>query len=75
MGNERDRVPERGGEGNREADRRYREATKSFISRGDVEEAAREAQRALDQEPDELEAAERESRSHIAEEDPEVRKR
>ena len=75
MGNERDRVPEKGGEGNREADRRYREATKEYISRGDVEEAAREAQRALDEEADELKAAEKEGRSHIAEEDPEVSKR
>jgi hypothetical protein len=74
MGNEDDRVPEKG-EGNHEADRRYREATKRFISRSDVEEAARKAQHALDEDEEELEAAERVGRSRIAEEDPEVKKR
>jgi len=74
MGNENDRVPEKG-EGNHEADRRYREATKRFISRSDVEEAAREAQRALEEDEEELKAAEKVGRSHIAEEDPEVTKR
>jgi hypothetical protein len=40
-----------------------------------VEEAAREAQRALEEEGEELEAAEQEGRSRVAEEDPEVKKR
>jgi hypothetical protein len=74
MANENDRVPEKG-EGNHEADRRYREATKRFIEQGEVEDAALEAQRALEEESEQLEAAEREGRSHIAEEDPEVKKR
>ncbi len=73
MANEQDRVPEKG-EGNHEADRRYREATKRFVESGEVEEAAREAQRSLDEDEEQLEAAERVGRSHIAEEDPEVKK-
>jgi hypothetical protein len=74
MANEKQNLPEKG-EGNHEADRRYREATKRFISRGDVEEAAREAQRAREVNPDELDAAEKAGRSRVAEEDPEVKKR
>ena len=63
------------GEGNHEADRRYRDDTARFIASGKVEEAAREAQRALEEEGEELEAAEQEGRSRAAEEDPEVKKR
>lgn len=62
------------GEGNHEADRRYRDDTARFIASGKVEEAAREAQRALEEEGEELEAAEQEGRSRVAEEDPEVKK-
>ena len=63
------------GEGNHEADRRYREATKRFIAGGHVEEAAEEAKRALAEDPEELEAAEAEGKSRMAEEDPEVSKK
>lgn len=38
------------GEGNHAADRRYREATEKFIAEGKVEGAAREAQRAVEDE-------------------------
>ena len=74
MANDNDDVPEKG-EGNHEADRRYREATKSFIASGKVDEAAMEAERALQEEQEELEAAEAVGRSRVAEEDPEVKKR
>jgi hypothetical protein len=60
------------GEGNHEADRRYREDTKRFVDSGGVEPAAREAKRALEEDGAELEAAEDRGRSRIAEEDPEV---
>ena len=38
------------GEGNHAADRRYREATEKFIAEGKVPAAAREAQRAVENE-------------------------
>jgi hypothetical protein len=62
------------GEGNHDADRRYREATKRFIDSGRVDEAARTAKRAVEAGDEDLEAAEEEGRSRMAEEDPEVRK-
>ena len=64
-------IPEKG-EGNHAADRRYRDETKRFIASGRVEQAAEEAKQALEDEGEELAAAEKEGRSHIAEEDPEV---
>jgi hypothetical protein len=63
------------GEGNHEADRRYRDDVARFIASGRVDEAAREAKRAVEEEGEELEAAEQEGRSRAAEEDPEVKKR
>ena len=60
------------GEGNHEADRRYREDTKRFVESGGVDAAAREAKRAVEEDGDALAAAEKEGRSHVAEEDPEV---
>jgi hypothetical protein len=74
MASEKDRVPEKG-EGNHEADRRYREETKRFIDSGRVDEAAREAKRAVEEDEGELEAAEQAGRARVAEEDPEVKKR
>ena len=61
------------GEGDPEADRRYREATERFIAEVKVDEAADEAKRALQEDPEELEEAEAEGKKHMAEEDPEVR--
>ena len=60
------------GEGNRQADRRYREKTEQFIAEGRVEPAAREAVRALDNEAEreELEEAEDEARFPAAQDDP-----
>ena len=63
------------GEGDHEADRRYREETERFIASGRVDEAAREARRAMEEDSEELEAAEQEGRSRSAGEDPEVKKR
>ena len=65
------------GEGNRAADRRYREATKQFIDEGKVEPAAKEASRALDDDEDraELERAEEIGRARAKEHDPEIRRR
>jgi hypothetical protein len=74
MANEKD--PQTGkGEGDHQADKRYREETEKFIASGRVDEAAREAQRALAEDPEELEAAEEAGRARAAEEDPEVKKR
>ena len=74
MADKNNQVPAKG-EGDHEADRRYREETERFIASGRVDEAAREAQRAVEEDGEELEAAEKEGRSRVAEEDPEVKKR
>jgi hypothetical protein len=71
MANDPKNAPD-SGEGNHEADRRYREDTRRFVEGGGVEKAAREAKRALENDGEELEAAEDAGRSRIAEEDPEV---
>ena len=53
------------GEGNKEADRRYREKTTEFARSGRVEGAARAAEEALEgPEGEELERARRESGAH-----------
>jgi hypothetical protein len=72
MSQHKRQVPEKG-EGNHEADREYRERTERFVASGRVDDAATEAKRALDEEGEELEAAEAAGRARIAEEDPEVR--
>ena len=53
------------GEGNRDADRRYREATEEYVKSGRPDPAGREAQRSMDadRERRDLEAAERRARS------------
>ena len=65
------------GEGNRAADKQYRERTERFIKQGGVEPAADEARRAMkdDEQREELERAEETGRSHIAEEDPALKRR
>jgi len=64
------------GEGNKTADRRYREATRKFIADGKVTQAADEARRALDDDGEraELERAEQAGRARAKEHDPELRK-
>ena len=56
------------GEGNRGADRRYRDATKKFVDSGAVEPAAKEARRAVDDpaEREDLKEAEKIGKSHRA---------
>ncbi len=55
-------VRDQPGEGNRAADRNYREATREFVEQGRVAKNAKEAARALDgPEAKELERARRES--------------
>ncbi len=59
------------GEGNHDADRRYRDATKRFVDSGAVEPAAKEARRAVDnpKERKDLEDAEKIGKSHRADRD------
>lgn len=58
-----DPVHGKGGEGNVEADRRYREGVKKTLASGEVEELAEEAARALDgEEGEDLRAAEERGR-------------
>jgi hypothetical protein len=57
-------VPPGGGEGDRESDRRYREAAGRFAESGRVEEAAQEAEAALEgEEAEELHEAEERGRA------------
>lgn len=60
---------EQPGEGNREADREYRERTRDFVESGKVDEAA---ERAREQDPQEGERAEEEGLERAKEVDPEV---
>jgi len=57
------------GEGDREADRNYREKTREFVKSGAVPEAKKKAR---DQDPREAEEAERKGKSKAKELDPEV---
>ena len=61
--------PKRGGEGDREADRHYREKTRKFVDSGKVDEAAEKARK---QDPEEGRKAEEAGRERAREEDPEV---
>jgi hypothetical protein len=51
------------GEGNRTADRNYREGVEEHLRRADVSEEAERASKELDERPDELRRAEEEGRS------------
>lgn len=57
------------GEGDREADRHYREKTRDFVESGKVDEAA---EKARNQDPEEAEKAEEAGRKRAKEVDPEV---
>jgi hypothetical protein len=63
-----DDVKKGGGEGDREADRHYRERTEKFVKSGKVEEAARKAG---EQDPEEARQAEEAGRQRAKEDDPE----
>ena len=56
------------GEGNHDADRRYREATDRFVKSGAVDPAAKEARRAIDdpKQREDLKKAEEVGKSHRA---------
>jgi hypothetical protein len=54
------------GEGNKTADKQYREAATDFAKSGKVEEGAKEASRALDEDSEELQRASEESRKPSA---------
>jgi hypothetical protein len=73
--NSRTTNPANEGEGNKTAAREYNEAQHKFAKSGQVEEKAREAEKAVEgPEREELEKAERVGKSHVAEEDPQVKK-
>jgi hypothetical protein len=57
------------GEGDKEADRHYREHTREFVESGKVDEAA---ERARDQDPEEARKAEEAGRRRAKEMDPDV---
>jgi hypothetical protein len=65
------------GKGNRTAAREYNEAQQRFVRDGQVDRKAREAARDLDDSVirRELEHAETIGRRHVAEEDPQVKRR
>jgi hypothetical protein len=64
------------GEGNKSADRRYREGVAKTIKSGQVEKKARDAERSFDSfEGDDLRRAEAEGKKHSHGEDPALRKR
>jgi len=63
------------GEGNKTAARQYNESQRRFAESGQVEEKAREAERALDTDKAELERAEAIGKRHAAKEDPEVKRK
>jgi hypothetical protein len=65
------------GEGNRTAARKYNDAQQQFIKSGRVDQKAHEAERDLDNATirRELEHAEAIGKRHIAEEDPQVKRR
>jgi hypothetical protein len=65
------------GEGNRTAAREYNEAQRQFVHSGKVDEKAQEAKRDLNDEAirRELEHAEAVGKRHVAEEDPQVKRR
>ena len=58
------------GEGSYSGARQYDEATRKFVKKGKVEEAARAAAPKSGAEADEMKAAEDECRRHATEEDP-----
>ncbi|HZS82494.1 MAG TPA: hypothetical protein VFA50_06465 [Stellaceae bacterium] len=64
------------GEGSRTGARQYDKAAERFAKSGKVEEKAREAREAIEgKEGKELAEAEAAGKRHIAEEDPEIKKR
>jgi hypothetical protein len=54
------------GEGNKTADRRYRKEAEKYAHSGQVDEAAREAKRAVDEGNQEIKDADAKARKHTA---------
>ena len=63
------------GEGSYTGAKQYNDATRDFVEEGKVKQAARKAAPGSEEEAREMEAAEREGRSHAKEEDPALRPR
>jgi hypothetical protein len=63
------------GEGNKSADRQYREHVREFEEQHDVESLGRSARQDIERDPEGYRAAEEEGKSRMAEEDPEVTKK
>ena len=63
------------GEGNKSADRRYREHVREFEEQHDVESLGRSARQDIERDPESYRAAEEEGKSRMAEEDPEITKK
>jgi len=63
------------GEGNKTAAREYNQAQQRFVQSGQVEEKAREAEKALESDRQELERAEAIGKRHSHGEDPALKKR
>jgi hypothetical protein len=62
------------GEGNKTAAREYNESQRRFVESGKVEEKAREAEKALDSDRQELERAEAIGKRHSHGEDPALKR-
>jgi hypothetical protein len=63
------------GEGNKTADKQYREHVREFEEQHDTESLGRSAKRDIERDPAGYRAAEDEGRRHIAEEDPDLYKK
>ena len=61
------------GEGSYTGAKQYNDATREFVEEGKVKQAARKAAPGSEEEAREMEAAEREGRSHAKDEDPALR--
>ncbi|MEJ2516330.1 MAG: hypothetical protein P8080_13635 [Gammaproteobacteria bacterium] len=66
--------PKQPGEGNREADRRYREKTRDFVENENVREKAREAEPGSKAEAERLKKAEEKGEDKAREKDPAVQR-
>ena len=72
MDNKRKSPQKNEGEGNKTADKNYREHIREFEEQHDVESLGRSARQDIEREPEGYRAAENEGKKHAAEEDPEL---
>jgi hypothetical protein len=73
--NERNTASRNEGEGNKTAAREYNEAQRRFVESGKVDEKAREAEKSLDTDKQELERAEAIGKRHSHGEDPALKRK